>query len=493
MNLNSALYQTAQIRALEDLALKQDNLSPETLMLRAGKAAWKFLHRRWPHAKKIAIVCGKGNNGGDGLALAKFAAEQGCEVSCYLLSSFEQLNALPKQMARAAIHAGAVLQPLAPNLLMQADVIVDALLGIGITGPVQPEFAQAINAINTAGKPILALDIPSGLGADAGQILGVAVNATATITFIGKKLGLYTGLGPDYRGEVICDDLEIDPGIFAEVTSVAELLNYSELSKLLPPRSRVANKGNFGHVLVIGGDVGMIGAVRMAGEAALRVGAGLVTIATKSDNVASIVAARPELMVWPIQQTSELSPLINKATVIVLGPGLGQTDWSRAVFQTAMEATQPKVIDADGLNLLATQPKFADNWILTPHPGEAARLLISTGKEIEQDRLKNASEIQKRYGGVVVLKGAGTLIADGRTLPGLCNVGNPGMATGGMGDILSGVIGGLLAQKNSLPDAAKLGVMVHSIAGDMASRAGGERGLIATDLMPYLRRLVNPN
>lgn len=491
MEPSRALYQTEQIRALEELALKSENLVSGTLMLRAGKAAWEFLHRRWPQAKKIAIVCGKGNNGGDGFALAKFAAEQGYEVSCYLLTHFDQLNTLSKSMAQAAIQAGAVLQPLAPNLLVQADVIVDALLGIGIQGLVQPDYAQAINAINSSGKPVLALDLPSGLGADAGEVMGAVVKATATITFIGKKLGLYTGFGSDCRGEVICDELGLDASIFAAVSPVAELLDYSLLSELLPPRARVNNKGNFGHVLVIGGDVGMIGAVRMAAEAALRVGAGLVTVATRPDNVPGIVAARPELMVWPIRQTSELSPLLNKATVIVLGPGLGQTDWSRAVFQTAIEANQPKVIDADGLNLLAIQPKYADNWILTPHPGEAARLLMSTGREVEQDRLRNACEIQKRYGGVAVLKGTGTLIIDHGT-PGFANVGNPGMATGGMGDVLSGVIGGLLAQKLTLLEAAKLGVMVHGMAGDLAARAGGERGLIATDLMPYLRRLVNP-
>lgn len=275
---------------------------------------------------------------------------------------------------------------------------------------------------------------------------------------------------------------------------------------LLTPRPRDAHKGLFGHVLVIGGDYGMAGAVRLTGEAALRVGAGLVTVATHHEHGAIVSSMRPELMCHGINNTADLIPLLKRATVIALGPGLGQSTWSQQLFtylindpvqaqvQTQVQTqTQAKIVDADALNLLAQKPCTRTDWILTPHVGEAARLLNCTPVEIQHDRAAAALALQNKYGGIIVLKGAGTLIAGPNTNLQICHAGNPGMASAGMGDVLSGVIAGLVAQGLALNDAAALGVCIHAAAGDLAAAQGGERGMLAADLIAQLRSLVNPS
>lgn len=267
--------------------------------------------------------------------------------------------------------------------------------------------------------------------------------------------------------------------------ALADLMN-----RYFKPRPRDWHKGLSGHLLVVGGDAGFAGAVRMAAEAALRVGAGLVTVATQPQNAIAMTASRPEIMCHGVEHADQLIKLIEKAQTIVLGPGLGMSAWGMAMWQAVSTTTLPLLIDADGLNLLAQQPRVNNHWILTPHPGEAARLLGQTREQIQANRENAAIAIQKRYGGVCVLKGAGTLIVGPDATPAMCDKGNPGMATAGMGDILSGVIGGLLAQGIPPVDAATLGVYVHAMAGDLAAKEG-ERGMIATDLLPYLRRLVN--
>lgn len=269
-----------------------------------------------------------------------------------------------------------------------------------------------------------------------------------------------------------------------------ENLQLKIFAEYLKPRGKESHKGSFGHVLVVGGDYGFSGATRLAAEAALRVGAGLVSIATRSFHANSLNVIRPEIMCHGVDDTRELSSLLLKATIIVLGPGLGQSSWSRKMLACVLKSKKPLVIDADALNLLAKKRLKNPNWVLTPHPGEAARLLNMTNEDIQKDRLSAAIELQKKYGGVSVLKGAGTLIVGENSVPALCTDGNPGMATAGMGDVLSGVIGGLLAQGIPLFNAAKLGVLIHAQAGDLAAEKG-ERGMIASDLFPYLRQLVN--
>jgi len=272
------------------------------------------------------------------------------------------------------------------------------------------------------------------------------------------------------------------------------MLTLDAFKSLLSPRPRDAQKGLFGHVLITGGYTGMLGAVCLAGAAALRTGAGLVSIITLPEHVAAIANRSPEIMVYGVKNSKDIKNLNSvfiKSTVIVIGPGLGQTKWSRQLFEKIISLPHPKIIDADGLNLLAQYPQKSEKWILTPHPGEAARLLHCTTEDIQADRVNSVTQLQATYGGVVILKGAGSLICTANTLS-LCEAGNPGMASGGMGDVLSGVIGGLVAQGVTLQQAAELAVCLHASAGDLAAQQLGQRGLIASDLMPYLHKLVNP-
>ena len=276
------------------------------------------------------------------------------------------------------------------------------------------------------------------------------------------------------------------------MSALYQNLEWQQLSQQFTPRVRTAYKGDFGHVLVIGGDHGMGGAVKMCAEAALRVGAGLVSVATRAEHIPLVSGSRPEIMCHTVRNAAELAPLLKKATVIIVGPGLGQSEWSRELLHAVLSAQQPKILDADALNLLSEMPQKQSNWVLTPHVGEAARLLRCTAEQVQSDRLSAAKKISDQYGGIIVLKGAGTLIQAENELPFMCTAGNPGMASGGMGDVLSGVLGSLAAQHFSLLSAAKTGVLLHAMAGDLAARDGGERGLLASDLMPYLRKLVNP-
>ena len=299
-----------------------------------------------------------------------------------------------------------------------------------------------------------------------------------------------TGHGVAHTGELVLNDLQLPAELFAYVKPVAEKIELASYAAYLKPRPRDWHKGLSGHVLVVGGDVGFSGAPCMAALAALRVGAGLVTVATRTEHAVVMNVTHPEIMCRGIAQVADLEPLVAKADTIVIGPGLGQTAWSALVWNYVSQQRKPMVIDADGLNHLAREVRAGENWVLTPHPGEAARLINKTTSFIQQDRLSAIKAMQKRFGGTTVLKGAGTLILSPDALPVICDRGNPGMASGGMGDVLSGVIGGFLAQKVPLAEAAKLGVFIHAMAGDLAAK-DGERGMIATDLMPYLRRLSN--
>lgn len=276
-------------------------------------------------------------------------------------------------------------------------------------------------------------------------------------------------------------------------TSLDPVFVAQALKKFLPPRQREAHKGHFGHVLIVGGDYGMPGAVRMAGESALRTGAGLVSIATRPEHISAIIASRPELMCHGITKATELEGLFKRATTLVLGPGLGRSAWSQELFACVMQSELPLVIDADGLFWLSQFELSRENWVLTPHPGEAANLLQTTNHAIQENRVGALGMLQQQYGGVIVLKGAGTLVLGKSHQPHICPSGNPGMATGGMGDILSGIIAALIAQGIELEIAAQIGVSIHAQAGDRIAHMSGERGMLATDLLPYIRELVNPD
>src|SRR5215469_9678635 len=491
MALPIALYSTAQVRALDAHAVDELGIPGYTLMKRAGEAALRYLRTRWPMAHRIVIVCGAGNNGGDGYVLARFAQAAGLTVTVLSATPPEDLRGDARQAYEDLRASEGRVKPFAPEHLSAGDVIVDALLGTGLKGPVREDLAPVIHSINTSGIPIFAVDVPSGLDSDAGTVAGEAIRADATVTFVGLKTGLFVGDGPEYAGTVFFDDLELADapqlGLSPRLTRIIE----AEIQAALPRRPRAANKGDFGRVLIVGSGNGFPGAARMAGEASLRVGAGLVTVAVAPENVTAISAGRPELICLGVKEEGALKEALSHANVVAVGPGLGRTPWARAALQAVLASGKPLVVDADALNLLAegrVAPR--EHWILTPHPGEAGRLLGVSAHEVQQDRLAALDALLDRYHGTVVLKGAGTLVGGPGRTPGLCERGNPGMATAGTGDVLTGTIAGILAQCTDPWAAARVGVLVHAMAGDAAAR-GGERGVLATDLLRELPHSVN--
>jgi ADP-dependent NAD(P)H-hydrate dehydratase / NAD(P)H-hydrate epimerase len=486
-----AVHTAAQVRALDRHAIDDLHIPSYTLMTQAGEAAAVALRSCWPSKQRIAVVCGPGNNGGDGYVLARLARSMRMDVTLVSLADPAELRGDALRAHDDFVAAGGVVRPWSDGCLANAEVVVDAIFGTGVSRPLDAAMKQRIGAINDCGVPILALDIPSGLDADSGAVWGAAIMAERTISFIGLKLGFYLGEGPNHTGIVMFDDLDLPPGATDFVQPAALRIDEDTVAQLLPRRRRTAHKGQQGSVLVIGGGIGMAGAARMAAEAALRAGAGLVSVATWPDNVASITASRPELMCRGVTEARELEGLIERADVLAIGPGLGQDEWSKSLLLEALRGHKPTIIDADAINLLALTPCANSNWVLTPHPGEAGRLLGISTADVQRDRLKSAREIAARFGGTVVLKGAGTLVITGDCLPYICDQGNPGMASPGMGDVLTGVIAGIAAQTADLPGAARAGVLVHAMAGDMAARRG-ERGLLATDLFGYLPTCVNP-
>ncbi|MGH8127606.1 MAG: NAD(P)H-hydrate dehydratase [Gammaproteobacteria bacterium] len=484
-----ALYGAHDLAEIDRRAQAQ-GLAGATLMQRAGEAAFRAIAARWPGARRWLVYAGGGNNGGDGYVVAHEALRAGFEVMVAVLKP-------PRESSTAAGKATAYAQAsgrcIAWNEAVpaNADVLVDALFGIGLDRALEGDAAAAVQAINAAGTPVAAIDLPSGLHADTGAALDTAVQAALTITFIGLKPGLFTGVGSHLSGRLVFARLGVPDTVEEGLQPIARRITESLLKTDLPHRERDAHKGRFGHVLVVGGETGTGGAVILAATAALRSGAGLVSVATRPAHVSALLAARPEIMAHGMDETASLSAIAPRANVVALGPGLGQTEWSRGLWQAALEREGVKVVDADALNLLAKQAMKRDDWILTPHPGEAARLLETDVSAIENDRPAAVRALVERYGGVAVLKGAGTLVASAneKTLW-LCDRGNPGMASGGMGDALTGIIAGLLAQGLAPFDAARLGVWLHATAGDKAS-LDGERGLLASDLIAELRSLVN--
>jgi NAD(P)H-hydrate epimerase len=491
MALPIALYSTAQVRALDAHAIQGLGIPGYTLMKRAGEAALRYLRTRWPMAHRIVIACGGGNNGGDGYVLARFAHAAGLTVTVLAVVAPDRLRGDARQAYEDFNGSGGQIHNFTSALFGEGDVIVDALLGTGLQGPVREDFASAIRAINSARRPVFALDIPSGLDGDTGAPLGDAVRADCTVTFVGLKTGLFIGDGPEFAGTVYFDDLEIATPSSADFKPGLERIIDSEIQRALPRRPRASHKGNFGRVLIVGSGIGMPGAVRLAGEACLRVGAGLVTVAVAPENVPAISAGRPELICLPLSGSNVLAEATEKAEVIAIGPGLGRTPWAREALQAVLSSDKPLVVDADALNLITeirTPPR--DNWILTPHPGEAGRLLDMSTEQIQANRLAALDRLVKQYGGTAVLKGAGTLVGAGDRTPALCERGNPGMASAGMGDVLTGAVAGILAQCRDNWLAARVGVLVHAMAGDAAARAG-ERGLLASDVARELHHCVN--
>ncbi len=490
--LPAALYRADQVREMDRQAIEEYGIPGDTLMERAGQAAFDLLRRRWPRAKRILVLAGTGNNGGDGFVVARLALQAGLHVRVLQLGDRERIRGDARTNAMRYAALSGDWQPCGDDLPRDADLIVDAVLGTGLERRVEGRWARILGHVNAARIPVLSLDVPSGLHSDTGVILGTAVCADVTISFIALKQGMFTADGPDCCGDIHFHALDVPARVYARQLLSARRLDWSRQRELLRPRKRTAHKGDFGHVLAVAGDLGFGGAARLCAEAALRTGAGLVSLATRREHLPAILAGRPEIMAHAVEEVSALEPLLARAGVIAIGPGLGRHEWGMALWEKVMAQELPMVVDADALNLLSEAPGRREDWVLTPHPGEAARLLGCTTRDIHADRYGAARELQQRYGGVVVLKGAGSIIAgDAHQPPAVCSDGNPGMASGGMGDVLTGIIAAWLAQGWPAREAAQLGVCLHAAAADKAARAG-ERGLLASDLMSHIRRLANP-
>jgi len=484
-NLPEKLYLAEQVREMDRMAMDDYAIPGIDLMRKAGRSVFDLIQTHYP-ASDLVIFCGAGNNAGDGYVVAALAIQAGLKVDVYYLSAPEKLCADAQLAYQDFIQAGGLAQAFENTISLTHCIIVDALFGTGLSREVVGAYADAIRVINKSACSVIAVDIPSGLNADTGCVMGCAVKAHWTVSFIGLKQGMFTGFAADYCGQLVYSSLDIPQAIYHSFTCASRLVAQPVLAK----RQRCAHKGSYGHVLLIGGEAGFSGAIRLAAEAALRTGAGLVSVATRSSHAGYINISRPELMCHGIETADDLRPLLDKASTIVIGPGLGQSEWAEELLKQVVDSDKPLLIDADALNLLAKNPVQRGNWVLTPHPGEAARLLGWITEEIAKDRFLAVTQLQTNFAGVVILKGAGTLIANADEVM-LSTTGNPGMATGGMGDVLAGMVAGLLAQKLSLTQAATTAVYLHGEAADLAAEQDGETGLLASDLMPFIRKLMN--
>lgn len=480
------LYRAAQVRELDARLIAAGTPAFE-LMQRAAHGAWRALRQRWPHAGSVTVLAGSGNNAGDGYLVAALAQRAGWQVQVLAVVAPTALRDTAAEAYAEALAAGVAVQPWRVDIPLHG-VVVDALLGTGLTGSVREPFAAAIGRINASNLPVLALDLPSGLCADTGAELGVAVQAELTVTFIALKLGLLTGVGPDRVGVLHLDDLHADAQVLTAVVPAAQRLAPANLPRLAA-RPRTAHKGLYGRVLVVGGDRGLGGAALLAAQAAQRGGAGLVSLATRDEHVPAALARLPEVMTQGVASANQLLALTANADVLVVGPGLGVQAWGRSLLSAAASRALPQVWDADGLNLLAQGGvQLPADSVLTPHPGEAARLLGVSTAQVQADRPAAALALARRYQAVVVLKGAGSLIAsaDGRLA--LCDRGHPAMAGAGLGDVLAGLLGALRGQGLPAFEAACLGVWLHASAGEQLAQQG--RGLAASELLPAIRQLL---
>jgi NAD(P)H-hydrate epimerase len=475
------LYTTDQTRELDRQAIEEFGIPGLTLMERAGRVAFDCIMQRYPSAGSVLVLCGSGNNGGDGYVVARLLRQTGIEVRVVTTGAPGTRDA--GTVLRRYRDAGGSVTEYEGGNLPPADVIVDGLLGSGLSRAPSGVHAVLIARVNEAGCPVVALDLPSGLSGDSGQAFEPCVRARLTVTFIGRKLGQFTADGPECCGELVFAGLSLEQEILRRVPPAARLTQPLGL----PPRPRNSHKGQFGHVVVAGGESGMLGAILLAGRAALRSGAGLVTLLSCSEHLDRPPLLQPELMSREFRPDGDegAASLLRSATVVVFGPGTTGSSWSEALCAAVRETPLAQVWDAGALHLLADDPDRCDTRVLTPHPGEAAALLGCGSARVQNDRVKAAREIQRKYGGVCVLKGSGTVIASGSALE-ICDRGNPGMASAGMGDVLSGIIGALLGQGMDPWDAARSGAWWHGAAGDAVRDLFGEQALLAGDLIEQL-------
>ena len=478
-----SLYTAAQVRELDRVAIDEYGTPGLELMERAGRCLFDQVVRRYSGHVPVLVLCGSGNNGGDGYVVARLLHGIGMEV--HVMATSEPGTPDAREACRRFLDAGGRLEPNDGDRFGHAALVIDAMLGSGLSRAPEGLCAEFIRAAGSCGCPVVAVDLPSGLSGDTGRAFDPCMRADLTVTFIGRKLGQYTADGPDHCGELVFDSLGLEQAVYGEVPPAAVLTRGPERR----PRPRNSHKGLYGHLVVAGGEPGMLGAVLLAGRAGLRTGAGLVTVLSVAEHLDRAPLVQPELMTRAYRPDGGSAEPFAGADAVVFGPGTSGAEWSAGLFGMLARTGVPVLLDAGGLHLLAAMPDRNDSRVLTPHPGEAAVLLGCRAGEIQADRLAAAAEIQRCYGGVCVLKGAGTVIRGAGTE--ICDRGNPGMASAGTGDVLSGIIGALLAGGLAPWDAARQGVWLHGMAGDLAGGELGERSLTATDVIDRLPAVLH--
>ncbi len=494
------VYSRDSILAIEDRVIGGNSRTAFELMKRAGTAAYRVMREQFPGARRVQVIGGSGNNAGDGYVLAALAHEDalatGMEIEIVRVGNLPKPQETASVAYAEAVRSGVSIVTSKDNAL-RADLFVDALLGTGVKGAPKADFASAIRQMNASDTPVLSLDLPSGMNPDTGCASECMVQADLTISFIGAKRGMVTGAGKGATGKLIVDRLGLSRSDFRGHSGHI-LINWTDAKSKLPNINLNAHKHALGHLLVVGGDIGMGGAAIMAAESALQVGTGLVTLATRPEHVSAALARRPEMMLLPVRHTpfgpghSTTAETGHPTTeirydAIVIGPGLGRSEWGRNLLKWAASTNLPMLVDGDGLALLEDVTKHLS--VLTPHPGEAARMLGCSTHQINQDRYGTVERLARQFNAVALLKGAGSLVAAPSSTEDridICSEGNPGMATAGCGDVLAGIIGGFLAQGVSPIEAARCGACLHAAAGDLAARDLGWRSLKATDILDRL-------
>jgi len=478
------LFDVESVYRLDRAAVETDGLSEISLMQRAGERVWYEISNRWPELTRITIFAGPGNNGGDAFVVAILAHAQGKEVQLIVHGDLARQSETSAHFCRVWQQAGGdIIDSNSQEII--GEVIVDGLLGIGLNRDLDKDWQALIQQINRTDAVRVAIDIPSGLNANTGIAQPCAVEADLTVSFIAAKVGQFLADGPDYCGELLIDDLGISSQIRQSEKPTLSVLD--QCNVVLPAkRKRNSHKNEFGHVLIIGGDQGMTGAASLAAQAALRGGAGLVSVLVHPQCTHEL-SAIPELMV---QSWEDIDSRLALATVILVGPGLGQSDAAKICLAKLQKCKRPMVVDASALEadfLLACKPAQV---VITPHPGEAAKLLSKTSAEIQLDRLHASQLLVDEFDVVSVLKGSGSIIQEAGSMAEINVRGNPGMATAGMGDVLAGLIAALLGQELAAFEAARTGVLIHALGAEDYAAHYDESGLIASDIVQRIPRIV---
>ncbi len=481
--LRMLLYTPETVYQLDKAAVVKDGYSEIELMGRAGECVWQAITQRWPQLSRITVFAGSGNNGGDAFVVALCARRQRVEVQLLVQGDLSRQSPTAQHYRELWEQGGGECEAWQEQEI-DGDLIVDGLLGIGLQRELDTHWQKLVTRINQSKVPCVAIDIPSGLNGWSGMPQPVAIEAQLTVTFIGAKTGQFLADGPDYCGELLFEDLGVSTRVHAAATAALEVI---ESCRLPVARKRNSHKNHYGHLLVVGGDQGMSGAVALASLAALRSGAGLVTALVHPDCRANL-AGFPEIMVlgW-----DALEAKLAEASVIVVGPGMGRGEAAQECQRILAAATQPMVIDASALESGFLKSLTSKDLVITPHPGEAAALLQTSTSEIQGDRLDSCARLVDTFSATTVLKGSGTLVAQPGTSPMAINTrGHAGMASAGMGDVLSGIIAAYLGQGLTPFEAARTAVYVHALCAERYCAQNDQSGLIASDVIDAIPAVV---